>query len=170
MKVAAVGLEVNDATFLQEITVAGKEQRGSEAFLFAAYLRIGEGYPDFRNFFRGEKGLDKLYPCTEEGHIGKAVFCGIFCAFPEPCTLDVNADIVAAGIAQGKVDGIFAFAAAKLDHYGTVIAEHLFTPMPFQWMVFAEDFIRAWLDKTCECLVFLEFPEFVLSHYAQNNL
>ena len=60
MKIAAVGLEMDDASFLQEIPVAGKEKRGSKPFLFAAYLRIGEGYPDFRNLFRGEKGFDEL--------------------------------------------------------------------------------------------------------------
>jgi hypothetical protein len=88
-------VKVDDAAGTEELAVPLQEQRTGEARILALELRVGKGQPDFGNFVGGEKGLDKLDPCAEEGHIGQLMQGREFSPFPKACSLDVHPDVVA---------------------------------------------------------------------------
>ena len=51
-----------------------------------------------------------------------------------------------------------------------LISEESVPPMSFQGMVRSEHLLGARLDETAESLIFLEFSEFVLSHFCSFSI
>ena len=62
------------------------------------------------------------------------VLGGVFCSFPESCALDVHAHIIAVGIPQAQVYGVFSPAASEFDYQRLLLLEHLGHPMPLYGM------------------------------------
>ena len=158
MEIAAVRLEMDYSSRFEEVTVSVHEQRSCQTFLLASYLRICKCYPDLGNLICSKQGFNEFYARAEEADIGQRVLRRIFRAFPESCTLYIDADIIERGITLCKVDSIVPFTAAKLQNYRIVIAEEIATPVPFQIMVATENLRGGRLDQTPESLIFTEFP------------
>ena len=89
---------------------------------------------------------------------------GVFRSLPEPGSLDIHADVVLVWKPLRQGNGVFSLAAAQFQHYRVAVVEHLFVPVAFQRMLLAYHLVHPWLDEAFECLVFLEFAYFVLTH------
>ena len=139
MEISAVGLQMDDSLWLEEVAVARHEQRSCQTFLLTADLRVCKGNPYLRNLTLSKQGFDELDTCAEESHVLQAVFLGIFCSLPQTGTLDIDADIVERRIALGKVHGVVTFAAAQLDDYRIIVPEEITSPVSLERMVTVQD-------------------------------
>src|SRR5699024_6206659 len=124
----------------EQTGVCGEERRGREAFFRAlgAELRIGEGDPDLVHLARREKRADEFDARADESYVAHPALRGGLRAAPHAGALDIDADVVAAGVALGERHGVFAFAAAQFEYDGTVVAEEIAPPMAFERVVAAE--------------------------------
>ena len=158
IEVFRIGFEVDGSVGAQQPGVAFEEERRREAFLGPAgfELRVGEGDPQLRDLAFGEETVDELDPCAEESDVLHAAFrCGLGAA-PHPGPLDVDADVVAVGVALGQRHGVFALSAPEFEHDGVVVVEEIGIPMPFERMVVAENLLEFGLYETPESEVFAE--------------
>ena len=164
MKITAVGLQVHNASRLQEIAVTVHEKRRSKPLLFPSDLRIRKRNPYLRHFIGSKKRLNELNARTKERHILKTMIFSIFGPLPQTCALDVHANIITRRIPLGKINRIITFAAAKFEDNRIVIAKESVSPIAFHRMIAAQHLRSSRLDHTPESLVFPEFSKLVLSH------
>ena len=67
----AIGLEVNNPVVHKHMPVKFQETCTGQAFTHFLHLRVGERYPYFTHFARGEKAIDKLDISAQESHVAK---------------------------------------------------------------------------------------------------
>ena len=152
------------AARLEEVAVAGHEQRSGKTLLLAADLRVSKSDPYLRDLTGSEERLYELDAGAEECYIIKRMLLSIFGTFPKTGPLDVHAYIIARRIALGQVYGVVAFATAEFQNYRIVVSEEVPAPSALERVVTVQDFRCSRLDHTSEGLVLLEFAKLVLSH------
>ena len=135
MKVAAVGLQMHNSPWFEKIAITLQKKRRCKALLLTAYLRVGKGNPDLRNFVPAKKGLNKLDSRAQERHILEMMLLGILRAFPQAGTLDVHTYIIDGRIAQGEVYCVLSLATTEFHHNRVVIFEKIACPMPLNRMI-----------------------------------
>ena len=191
MKIAAVGLQMHNSPGLEKTAVTLQKKRRCKALLLTAYLRVGKGNPDLRNFVPAEKSLDEFDSRAQERHIRKMMLLGILRAFPQAGTFDVHTYIIDGRIAQGEVYCVLSLATTEFHHNRVVIFEKIACPMPLNRMILqcsvllqeftampcgviscrvvnfhhSEDIGGGWLEKAGESLILPELSELVLSHF-----
>ena len=65
-----------------------------------------------------------------------------FCAFPHPCTLDINADEVLLRIHLSQAYGIFSLAAAQFKNDRIIVSEPVTVPFSFELEITPENIIK----------------------------
>lgn len=159
-----IGLEMHDAAVDKEAAVALHEVGGSEALARILHLRVGKGEPYFLHLVGTEETVYYLDACTQEGYVSELFLQGLFCSRPHSCALDVDADEVDVGIQPCQAHGVFAAAAAQLEHDGVVIVEILFAPVAAHVERHVADYGEWILEHVLESLNFGEFRQLALAH------
>ena len=72
----AVGFQVDDMLFCEDLPVFVDEDMGSKSFTALTRLWVGEGDPDFRNFIFVEEMVDMIDMGSEECYIRQLVLSG----------------------------------------------------------------------------------------------
>ena len=67
-------------------------------------------------------------------------------------------------VALGKSHRVFSLAAPQFEYDGTVVAEEVAVPMPFQGVIPAESLLEGRLYEAGKGEVFAESSEFVFAH------
>ena len=177
VEVAGVRLEVDDAVGCEDLTVTLQEEgRGQAGVFAAAELGVGEGEPNFGDFFRAEEGIYELDAGAEERHVGQGVLRGILGAFPEAGALDVHAYVVHVGVTESQGNGVVSFTAAQFQHNGIAVAKHLRSPVALDGVVVELELLGAGLlgqhfggvrlQEAAERLVLGEFLKLSVSHQS----
>ena len=124
-----VCLQVDEAPVGQEPAVALQKPGGGESLARILHLRVAEGEPYLLHLAPGEEVVYDFDVGTQEGHVLQPFLQGLRSPRPHACSLDVDADEVDVGKHLGQSDGVFALAAAQLQHDGVLIVEVLFSPV-----------------------------------------
>ena len=159
-----VGLEVDEAAGRQDMPVQLEETSRGQALALFLHLRVGEGNPYLGHLAGREERLEQFDGRAQEGDVLQPEFLCPRSACPHAGTLDVDADVVAAGVAHGKVDGVFALAAAQLEHDGVVVVEKVSVPVAAQGKSLLAEHGEGILEHEGNFLHVGEFCEFVLCH------
>ena len=180
MQEAAVSLQVDDASSLEELAVALQEHRARQPAVLALELGVRESQPYLGYFSGSEERFDEFDPGPQEGYVREVVEGGELGPFPEPGSLDVHSDVIAAWKPRRQVDGIFPFSATEFKHYRLLLGEHLPIPSALDRVVvqmeapvsrgFVQDRGKIRLDEAGESLVLGEFPQFVVAHWLRLNM
>ena len=169
----AVGLEVDDPAWSEELAVAADKAGGGEPPGRAFELGVRESEPYLGDLAGSEERLEKLYSGPQKGCVRDGILGHIFGAFPEAGALDVHADEILLREAAGEGDSVVAFAAAELEYYGIGVTENICAPAPLEGVVAkvkaglagAEQHLcGGGLLEAREGLVLGEFSQFVVAH------
>ncbi len=87
------------------------------------------------------------------------------CAFPHPCTLDVNADEILMRIHLSQADGIFTLAAAQLKNNRIGVVEPGAVPFSLQVEIIPENIIKRRLYNMVKAFHLSPPCHFVLAQY-----
>ena len=131
-KEVAVGFQVDEAAVLQEAAVSLQKVGGGQALGHLFHLRVAEGEPDFGHLARRKEAVDKLDVRAQEGHVGHALAQRLGGTGPHARALDVDAYEVLVRKKPAQPHGIFAAAAAQLQHDGVVVVKEVRAPAPLQ--------------------------------------
>ena len=166
VEVFGIGFQIDPSVRSQQAGVEFQKERRSEPFFRPAALElgIGKGDPDFGDLALGEKPSQELHTRAQKPYVGHPSLGRSLGTAPHASPLDVDADVVAQRIALGQSDGVFALAAAQLQHDGPVVLEEVAVPVPLHGVVAAEYVVEFGLQEAGEPEIFAEFAEFVFSH------
>ena len=112
----AVGLEVEDAVGANDLAVAVKELgRGKAMTRIAcafAGMRVREGDPNLGDLVLGKEMLNLVDAGTQERHILQTFLIALLQSTPNPCSFDVDTDIIDVAMRPSQAHGVFSFATA----------------------------------------------------------
>ena len=135
MQEAAVCLEVDDSSRLEEAAVAFQEHRAAQTAVLALELGVGESEPDLGNLARCEEGIDEFYSGPQEGDIRQPLLSGCLGALPQARALDVDSDVVGRRGTAREVDRVLSLAASKFQDNRSRRGEHLRIPLALYRMI-----------------------------------
>lgn len=131
-----------------------------------AWMRVGEGDPDFGHLVLGEEMLNLVDAGAKESHVAQAFLVALFQSAPNACALDVNTYVINIAVRTGQANRVFAFAAAEFQNDGIVVVEKVLVPLALQWEPFLHDAFVAVFKQVREGLVLGESFQFVLFRHS----
>ena len=164
IKKRAVGFQMHESAVFQYLAIELHEAGRRQAFVDFLHLGVGKRYPYFRHLAGIKEGGNQLDAGAEKRYVGDAFLHRLLGAGPHPGAFDVDSDEVAVGKFLCHSDGIFTFAATKLQNYGVVVLEKLCVPLSFQWKRSFLQFCEWILEHVGECFHLPEFLQFIFAH------
>ncbi|MPM52184.1 hypothetical protein SDC9_98940 [bioreactor metagenome] len=164
MQECTVGLEMDYPAINKELLVPLQERRRSHPFVIPFNLRVGKGYPYFRNLIRSKNRPDKLYPAPYKGSIGNPLGSNRLGSSPQSGTFDIHSYEVFIGVFAGQGNRVFTSSATKLQNNRFFIAKVVNMPSAFHFIINPEHLLELRLIQTCKCFVLFEPSKFILSH------